>query len=437
MASNTPILFSNSKPNVSFNYFRRQNNSKSLNIQFLNNRNYYINNNGHKITYKDEILYNYSNHRIFSIDNFNLDKPVKIYYSLTCLTESKDNTIGFELPDNRLSQDFIFIKHDTKEDTYYIKTISNKFLGSPNANNIVYCYSSKNKFTEWRVYKLGANKYSLVYSGEKYDPKKINIVVSRYKENIDWLIPYNDIVTIINKGNGLLPNFSTIIHTKNIGREGHSYLYYILNRFETLPDRVIFIQGSPFEHNETLLYGIENYDLLLPVQPLGLQYLTSKNIPPSRIVDTFKMVTDFGLEYLVLETNGDLLTSFQDYGATLFVNNYAKEYGEQYDPSLNLINNFFINSRLTDEPQVNTVLFSYSGLFSVTKEVILNRPPSFYLNVLTYLTDKCSQGGINGYILERLWLHIFGYNNSGNYYPFTDVSDTITPADLSNNILSP
>ena len=370
----------------------------------------------------------HNNTIIFSIENFKLDKPVKIYYELTCLTESKDNTIGFELPDNSLSQDFIFIKHDTKEDTYYIKTLSNKFLGAPNVNNIVYCYSSKNKFTEWCVYKLGTNNYSLVYSGEKYDTKKINIVVSRYNENIDWLIPYNDIVTVINKGDRILPNFSTIIHTKNIGREGHSYLYYIVNRFETLPDRVIFIQGSPFCHNETLLYAIENYDLLLPVQPLGLQYLKSQSVPPSRIIDEFKTVTDFGLEYLVIECNGNLLTSFKYYETNNFVIDYEKEYGTQYDPSLNLMNNFFINSELNDLPQVDTVLFSYSGLFSVTKEVILIHPLSFYLKLLTHLTDRCSQGGVNGYILEKLWLHIFKYQHRGNYFPFTGLLN-------KNNIL--
>jgi hypothetical protein len=431
-----PILFSNAKPNISFTFNSRRSKSNSLKIQYLNNRNYYINNTGYKISYKDESLYNYTKHRIFIIDNFKPNVPVKIYYDLTCLTEEKDNTISFELQNSGLLQDFIFLKHDTKEDTYYIKTASNKFLGSPNSNNIVYCYSSKNKFTEWRLYKLGLNKYSLIYAGEKYDPKKINIVGSRYNENIDWLIPYNDIAIVINKGNRILPNFSNIIHTNNIGREGHSYLYYIINRYETLPKRVIFTQGSPFDHNETLLYAIDNYDLLLPIQPLGLQYLKSKNIPPTEIVESVKITTDFGLEYLVLEANGDLLTSFKDYGANLFVSNYAKEYGKQYDSSLNLINNFFINSELIDEPQIDRVLFSYSALFSVTREIIMNRPLSFYVNLIDHLTDKSSQGGVNGYILEKIWLHIFSYDHSGNYYPFTGASNEINTEDLSINILS-
>ena len=104
-------------PPILFSFNSRRSKSNSLKIQYLNNRNYYINNTGYKISYKDESLYNYTKHRLFIIDSFKPDVPVKIYYDLTCLTEEKDNTISFELQSSGLLQDFIFLKHDTKEDT--------------------------------------------------------------------------------------------------------------------------------------------------------------------------------------------------------------------------------------------------------------------------------------------------------------------------------
>ena len=34
----------------------------------------------------------------------------------------------------------------------------------------------------------------------------------------------------------------------NIGREAHTYLYYIITHYHDLPEAVIFLQGNPFPH---------------------------------------------------------------------------------------------------------------------------------------------------------------------------------------------
>ena len=82
--------------------------------------------------------------------------------------------------------------------------------------------------------------------------KPIEIVISRFKENICWLAEEQyakDFKTIYNKG---LPDiekrneFSLCneISLPNVGREGHSFLYHIVHNYDNLADVTIFLPGS-------------------------------------------------------------------------------------------------------------------------------------------------------------------------------------------------
>jgi hypothetical protein len=371
---------------------------------------------------KNDILYEYSKTPNLYINYFEVGKPNIIKSINGCLMEDENNNdIIYTVCNNSLSQFFIIEKSEIDENKYHIRTKSNKYLGSPNKNNFIYCYTTKNRYTLWSIDKLNGDYYRLYYSGDKFDSSKVAIVIARYNENCKWALAYNDITIVFNKGKNNLPEFSRIVNLKNKGREGDTYLHYILHNYYILPDRVIFVQGSPFEHNETLLYALDNYDRLLPVQPLSLQYLKRTNIPPLEITQKYKTTTDFGLEYLVLETNGNLLASFHDKGAFEFVKNYKIEYGNEYDASYNLITNYVIKNELDYQIPLESVLFCYGGLFSVTKEKICKYPLLQYKKMIEILTEKNIQGGINGYILEKMWLHIFGYepNQNENFFPLS------------------
>lgn len=71
----------------------------------------------------------------------------------------------------------------------------------------------------------------------------MEVVVARYKEDIEWTrkIPYK--VTVYTKNDRLLPN---------IGREPHTYLYHIITRWDSLADYTAFVQGYPFDHSPRL-----------------------------------------------------------------------------------------------------------------------------------------------------------------------------------------
>lgn len=79
----------------------------------------------------------------------------------------------------------------------------------------------------------------------------MNIVIARYNESLDWLDTcltpqQRRSVLIYNKGPD--PVSSQIKTLPNVGREAHTYLTYIIENYDNLPERVYFLQGDPFPH---------------------------------------------------------------------------------------------------------------------------------------------------------------------------------------------
>ena len=86
---------------------------------------------------------------------------------------------------------------------------------------------------------------------------KIELVVSRYNENLEWLRnnPYNKYdVVVYNKGQNenfeKASNIKKIIKLKNVGRESHTYLYHIIENYYNLADVTVFLPGSADNHQK-------------------------------------------------------------------------------------------------------------------------------------------------------------------------------------------
>lgn len=361
----------------------------------------------------------YSNvYNKFTIPNFKLNSPLQLKTNnkFLSINQRKNLVDLFKTDDESGKQKWIIEKDDN---SYYIRTTfdrwdSAKYLGSPNENNQVFLYTSKNRFTRWNIQNINDDQFSINYTGDKFDRNEVNIIIARYNENLEWALPYNDIAFIYNKGDDNIPNFSNRVNVKNIGREGHTYLYHILNRYCELSNRTIFLQADWFPHNETILYGIDNYEKHLPVQPMGLVYLRDKSIPPLHIEQRFTKCTDYGFKYMTLPVTGD-----QDYvGDAYFLDrgvignmlNYKKE-----NPKTALISNFDSFLYYSKFPRhLNPLLtasvpFTFCALFSVRKQDIWLYSHEVYLNITKELLRLSSQGGTNGYVLERLWLWLFQY----------------------------
>jgi len=161
------------------------------------------------------------------------------------------------------------------------------------------------------------------------------IVVAVYNEDIKWL-------STVNKRNVIVYNKSTTryiensIPLKNEGREGETYLRYIIDNYNNLPKFVIFVQGHPFDHmknvNET------NFQK-------KLRNLFLKGPPPKTIEPLF---TEWNTEHLHRYP-----LHFSEYHNLLFGNALPNDIqfaaGCQYiDPKESILSNgidFYINLR--------------------------------------------------------------------------------------------
>lgn len=359
---------------------------------------------------------------IFTIQSFKLHSLIEIIYIdnerrqkyLSIIPDS--NEVVFEDEEDGTGRQKWIIENEPDNPMIcYIKTayyhrMQVKYIGCPNKSGLAYLYTSKNKYTQWNIQYLGEERYRFRYVGESFNPSDVNLVVARFLERIDWVMAYNDIAVIYNKGNAVF-GFKRIINVENVGREGHTYLYHIKENYKELAKTTIFIQADPFPHNPSILFGIDNYFLFDPLQPLGLRYLKQLNLPPKEYIKKNKVVTDYGLEYLKNDANGDLICdAFHDVGMVELRKDVDKHYPEY--KSRTLIEGFLTRANFPIHSYPKQISFTFCGLFSVHRDRILHYPVEVFQNLLNELIRKESQGGVNGYVLEKTWLYIFDNDGS-------------------------
>ena len=268
---------------------------------------------------------------------------------------------------------------------------------------------------------------------------KTEIVVARYNENLDWLKKIKkskDLkITVYNKG----PDDIDVpfIRLPNIGRESHTILYHIINNYNNLADQTIFCQGDTIFHSPGFLDLINKHRKKFePVQPLtafywpegeGPHFLSN---PPLPILKETKN--------LWFDKKSPIHVEYMD-------NNFATLYPFHYiENDFILLNNKIKSSYGIDNPlKFNVERFrlknvdldylfpiSYSAIFSVNKEAILNNSVDFYNNIMSILIYDIRNYSINkkmdhGLILEKLWLVIFNYKKYNKNYISLKVKDFV------------
>ncbi len=90
----------------------------------------------------------------------------------------------------------------------------------------------------------------------------VTFVVARYNEDLSWTNDFSR-VHILNKGETLPDSFPhPVTPLPNVGREAHSFLWFIVQHYDHLPEHVVFLQGNPFEHYvdiPTLAEDVQKY----------------------------------------------------------------------------------------------------------------------------------------------------------------------------------
>jgi hypothetical protein len=231
---------------------------------------------------------------------------------------------------------------------------------------------------------------------EKFDqqePKNIELVISRYNEQINWLDdkPFNKYKSICyNKGN-TLPQYSNtnckFNALPNVGRCDHTFLYHIINNYDKLADVTIFLPASWTDVHKvnTTLKLMELVDKSQTTVLLGKKYSDVR-----KELGDFYMDTHVATSKINQEVNPE--TKLQPCP--------IRPYGKWYDTHFN-------------DLKINVVCFF--GVFAVAREHIIQHPKSHYETLIKYVDNHSNPEA--GHYMERSWAAIF------HPYPPTCVYD--------------
>lgn len=200
------------------------------------------------------------------------------------------------------------------------------------------------------------------------------IVVARYTESLNWIEKYPDpflrpYIRIYNKGpDDICIPGCKIERLPNIGREAHTYLYYIIDNWDRLPQNVWFLQGDPWPHFE--------------FEPSEEKWNT--------------------VVFIFLH---DLINL--GYSSNIYTNSgVQREYREPDTDPADLAYGDWVEKNLGFKFK-STIFWWPGACFSVRRDRIKSRPIEFYKNLLDQLNSTKPEVA---YYLERNWFYIFNPN---------------------------
>lgn len=205
------------------------------------------------------------------------------------------------------------------------------------------------------------------------------LVVACYKEPLSrWFdkIPDDVHVSVYRKhSSGLkveirdrINEFKTL---PNVGRESHTYLTHIVNKYPNFADVTLFVQGDPRPHGYSL-----NFDKYFDL-PIGTR------------ASCMKLSS-------VKQTN-----RYTNFNSGI---KHIRNWGSCKPARLNLANWWlrYVSSTLPDSTLYRA---SWGACFSVTSDYIISKPKFHYEALLNTVSDSIDPE--EGHFMERAWSHIF------------------------------
>jgi hypothetical protein len=202
------------------------------------------------------------------------------------------------------------------------------------------------------------------------------LVITRYKENIDWVTDYDN-YTIFNKGNPNELSEQLLQHThnlQNVGKDVDVILSYIVNNYNSLPPKIAFCQGSHGEHYP------------LPLHDFMQQLLTLNN------------------GYSTLDYRYHRVFEFDRNHGTFNKSHWPDQNHPlgNYHPNYNLAAWW---KQLSGEDYVQKDIVFWGCIFCVERELIHRRPLAFYQKMHSYFTNHVNP--VETHFAERTWANIF------------------------------
>ena len=225
-------------------------------------------------------------------------------------------------------------------------------------------------------------------------PPQLEIVVAHTDGDLNWLLPWNECVTVYYNGDmsqNYDSRFRRWMQLPNIEQESYTYLYHIISRYNSLAEVTIFLDDR----------------IKAP------SYLT--------IQEYLSLAKQQGFSHLAcdsLESESEIQgaqSTFEKFLIQLFQ-------GSSYST--------IHHNRSVVTKTAGFLQFSRPVCFSLKKETIAMYDPGFYKIMMLYLIEHPDSKG-NSYV-ERLWCYIFtrdsysykGSANSGGLMPLIQAKVT-------------
>lgn len=159
------------------------------------------------------------------------------------------------------------------------------------------------------LYLTNPQKYNLIqcgwreYIGLFTTKKDLEVVVARYNEDVLWTQNLNYKNIIYNKNRNDDHLFQN--NLPNVGREGHTFFYHIVNNYDNLSEYIAFVQGNPSDHCMDVIDQINNFDFKTEFKPLGkVVELTMQYEGINQQIEVFSKIIGISITYPVLMTPG-------------------------------------------------------------------------------------------------------------------------------------
>lgn len=243
------------------------------------------------------------------------------------------------------------------------------------------------------------------------------LLVARYKEDLTWInsVPACIDVVIYNKGPRLTQKFArpaSMLDVENVGRESDTYLRYVHDNYDRLPDALVCLQGDPLPHCHNLHASLKNISRLMqrhtqyPVVPLTNGYNVGKGIPPPLVEHCHHTLLPLDAGRVFIDTHYTTTlnsTVYNDPG-TWIHRDYLRHHGLK--PGTNIVHHFLDLAGLGHlvPRETETFRMFYAAQFCVRRAQLLAHPRETYLKMIR-LNNAAP---VHGYMMEQVWMTLFG-----------------------------
>ncbi|KAL8730175.1 MAG: hypothetical protein Q9166_004258 [cf. Caloplaca sp. 2 TL-2023] len=241
-----------------------------------------------------------------------------------------------------------------------------------------------------------SSKSIVAMGSDRPDDLDFEIVVGHYNEDLSWLKEKSTECCIYSKGgpkNAPSHPFS-FTPLPNIGREGHTFLYHIVNEYDTLANVTLFVQGRIDDHVD----------------------ITLSEMKERALATSPGQITTYPFRELELFDHWEGIP-WEQYPCWKRWSSMACQ--KMKETPLELFQKYILESDRTPI----AVGFAPGAIFAVRKETIRQHTKAFFERLLDkmFLGEMAHVNPETGHYMERFWLAML---NPAEYiqWNYTDLS---------------